>query len=212
MSLSEIRREYSQQGLCEEEADSDPIRQVRVWIDQALAAQLPEPNAMTLATSTPDGRPAARTVLLRGCDERGFAFYTNYDSRKGQELEANPRAALVLYWAELERQVRVEGRVEKVSAAESDAYFQTRPFESRLGAWASRQSSVIPDRSFLEREMESLLARYADGDVPRPPHWGGYRVVPEAIEFWKGRPGRLHDRLLYLRQEGGGWKRMRLSP
>jgi pyridoxamine 5'-phosphate oxidase len=212
MTLIDLRREYSRQGLREEDADPDPIRQFRVWIEQALAAQLPEPNAMTLATATPDGRPAVRVVLLRGYDERGFVFYTNYDSRKGQELAANPRAALALYWAELERQIRIEGHVERVTPKESDDYFQTRPWESRLGAWASRQSSVIPDRAFLEREMEQLKARFPDGHVPRPPHWGGYRVVPASIEFWQGRPGRLHDRLRYLRQEGGDWLRQRLSP
>jgi pyridoxamine 5'-phosphate oxidase len=183
----------------------------RVWLDQALAAGLHEPTAMTLATCTPDGRPSARIVLLKGFDERGFSFFSNYDSRKGRELTANPRAALVFYWGELERQVRVEGTVERVGEAESDAYHATRPRGSQLGAWTSWQSEVIAGRGILERRLEEIVARFGDGPVSRPPHWGGYRLVPDAIEFWQGRPSRLHDRLRY-RLVNGAWARERLSP
>jgi pyridoxamine 5'-phosphate oxidase len=167
---------------------------------------------MTLATARPDGAPSARVVLLRGFDDRGFQFYTNYQSRKGEELTANPRAALVLFWAALQRQIRVEGRVEKVSAHESDVYFQQRPRGHRLGALVSPQSSLIPGRSFLEERMEQLLRDFAGKEVPRPANWGGYRVVPYAIEFWQGRPNRLHDRLRYRRAEDGAWIVERLAP
>ena len=212
MSVAELRKEYMLNGLHEADLNRDPIDQFRVWFDQALAAGLPEPNAMALATATLDGRPSARMVLIKGVDARGFVFYTNYESRKGRELAGNPYAALVFYWAELERQIRIEGHVERVSAAESDVYYHSRPPDSQIGAWASAQSEVIPNREVLEQRVDELAAQYADGQVPRPPHWGGYRVVPYSIEFWQGRPSRLHDRLRYMRHQDGGWLIERLSP
>jgi pyridoxamine 5'-phosphate oxidase len=211
MSLADLRTEYTCTRLTEGDVDADPIRQFQAWFQQALAAGLPEPSAMTLATAAADGRPSARVVLLKGCDERGFAFFTNYESRKGREIAVNPFAALVFLWKELERQVRIEGRVERVTASESDAYFNSRPHGSRLGAIASRQSEVIAGRGALEERLRQLEQRYADVDPPRPPHWGGYRVVPEVIEFWQGRPNRLHDRLRY-RRAAGAWVLERLSP
>src|SRR5690349_14457935 len=182
MTVADLRKEYMLHGLNEADLDADPFRQFQAWFGQALAAGLPEPNAMTLATSTPEGRPSARMVLIKGADERGFVFFTNYESRKGMELAANPYAALVFYWAELERQIRIEGHVEKVVAAESDAYFGSRPFGSRVGAWASQQSAIIAGREVLQQRVDELAAQYADTPVPRPPHWGGYRLVPGSIE------------------------------
>ncbi len=198
--------------LHETEVDSNPFRQFQLWLDEAIAARLPQPLGMALATATVDGRPSVRMVLLRGLDERGFAFFTNYESRKAQELEANPQAALVFYWAELDRQIRIEGIVERISAEESDVYFRSRERGSRLGAWASPQSQVIASRDFLEQRMEELTARYADDEVPRPPYWGGYRLIPAVIEFWQGQPSRLHDRLRYRRCEGSSWLLERLAP
>lgn len=212
MSIADLRREYTQHGLSESEVAADPFVQFRAWFDHALSAQLPEPNAMTLATATPDGRPSARVVLLKGFDQRGFVFYTNYQSRKGGELDASPWAALVFFWPELERQIRIEGRVERVSPQESDDYFASRPAGSRLGAWASPQSQVIAGRDVLEQRLSAFTAQYAEQAIPRPPHWGGYRVVPTAIEFWQGRPSRLHDRLRYRRSDDQRWILERLAP
>jgi len=209
--LAELRQDYSAGGLAEDDAGHDPFALFHRWFDQALAGGLHEPNAFALATATPDGVPSVRLVLLKALDDRGFTFFTNYDSRKAREMAANPRVAAVFPWHALERQVRVEGVVEVVTPAESDAYFATRPLGSRLGAWASAQSAVIPDRAFLEAQHAALVARYPDGNVPRPPNWGGYRVVPEVFEFWQGRRSRLHDRVRFTRA-GAAWARDRLSP
>jgi pyridoxamine 5'-phosphate oxidase len=209
--LARLRKEYTCAGLTESAADPDPIAQFRRWFDAALAADLHEPNAMTLATATPDGRPSARVVLLKGFDERGFVFYTSYEGRKSEEIEANPRCALVFYWGELERQVRVEGRVSRIPEEESDEYFGSRPRGSQLGAWASEQSRPVEGRDALEERLRNLEAEYEGRELPRPPFWGGYRVEPEVIEFWQGRENRLHDRLVY-RRSGGLWMRERLQP
>jgi pyridoxamine 5'-phosphate oxidase len=212
MNLDDLRREYTQRGLREEDLAPDPFTQFGAWFDEVAQADIREPNAMTLATATPDGRPSARMVLLKGVDARGFTFFTNYESRKGGELDANPRAALVFFWVQLERQVRVEGRVERLSAEESDAYFASRPEGSQLGAWASQQSAVLPERGPLETRYEELRAQYEGHEVARPPFWGGFRVVPETVEFWQGRVNRLHDRLRYRRQGDDSWVVERLSP
>jgi pyridoxamine 5'-phosphate oxidase len=208
----DMRKEYMRQGLSETDLDTNPIRQFARWMDDAIQANLIEPNAMTLATSTPDGRPSARMVLLKGFDDRGFVFYTNYESRKGGELNDNPQAALVFFWVELERQVRIEGRVELATTEESDRYFASRPQGSQLGAIVSNQSQVIPGRGVLEQRLRELEAEYAEKEVPRPAHWGGFRVVPSAIEFWQGRANRLHDRLRFRRDGTGPWIVERLSP
>ncbi len=210
-TLADLRREYASRALTEAGAHDDPIQQFSLWFSEALKSELLDVNAMTLATASSGGRPAARIVLLKGFDETGFVFFTNYDSAKARDLDNNPRAALLVFWAELERQVRVSGRVRKTSAEESEQYFQSRPFESQIGAWASAQSQPIDDRAALESRYAALAAKYAGGPVPHPPFWGGYRVAPESIEFWQGRTSRLHDRLLYTRQDGR-WVRSRLAP
>jgi pyridoxamine 5'-phosphate oxidase len=210
--LARLRKEYTSAGLTESAADPDPIAQFRRWFDTALGADLHEPNAMTLATATPEGRPSARIVLLKGFDERGFVFYTSYEGRKSEEIEANPHCALVFYWGELERQVRVEGHVSRIPEEESDEYFGSRPRGSQLGAWASEQSRPVEGRDALEERLRNLEAEYEGREVPRPPFWGGYRVEPEVIEFWQGRENRLHDRLVYRRSDDGEWERERLQP
>ena len=199
-------------GLDESLIDRDPIRQFQIWLDDAIAANIPLAEAMTLATATPDGRPAARMVLLKQVDHDGFVFFTNYRSAKARQLDANPFAALVFYWNLLERQVRVEGSVVRTSAEESREYFQTRPRESQIGAWASEQSEVIAGRDVLERRARELETLYCDRDIDCPEHWGGYRLKPERIEFWKGRVGRLHDRILYELDPNGTWSISRLAP
>jgi pyridoxamine 5'-phosphate oxidase len=213
MALADLRKEYTQRRLDEGDVAADPFTQFGVWFDEALGAQLHEPNALTLCTVGADGRPAGRVVLLKGFDARGFVFYTNYTSRKGRELAANPWACMVFYWGELERQVRIEGLVAMVAPEESDAYFDSRPRGSRLGALVSQQSAVIAHRALLEQRMAELEAQYA-GDTPiaRPAHWGGYRLAPTSVEFWQGRPSRLHDRIRYQQGAGGAWLIERLSP
>lgn len=212
-SIADLRKDYTLQGLHENDVDTNPFVQFKRWFDEARSSQLPEPNAMTLATTTQEGQPSARIVLLKDFDARGFVFYTNYNSHKGQELAENPQAALVFWWAELERQVRICGHVEKVSDTESDTYYYSRPISSRLGAWASEQSEVIENREVLEQRFKELESKYLDSYIPRPAHWGGLRVIPFEIEFWQGRPSRLHDRLRYtLNEEDGSWKIERLSP
>jgi pyridoxamine 5'-phosphate oxidase len=211
VDASSLRKEYTSAGLDKADVDPDPIVQFHEWFEKVIDADLHEPNAMVLATATRDGRPSARTVLLKGYDERGFVFYTNYEGRKARELETNPICALLFYWGELERQVRIEGRASRLSGEESDTYFAGRPRGSRLGAWASEQSRSVEDRSILEERLRALETEYEGRDIPRPLFWGGYRVEPDTIEFWQGRENRLHDRLVYLRNEGG-WKIVRLQP
>ncbi|HSK77679.1 MAG TPA: pyridoxamine 5'-phosphate oxidase [Thermoanaerobaculia bacterium] len=212
MNVADIRREYERTGLSEEDLAPDPVEQFGRWLHQAMEVDPQEFTAMTLATADREGRPSARIVLLKGYDERGFVFYTNYESRKGRELDENPRAALVFYWASLDRQVRIEGTVEKTTREESEAYFCSRPVGARIGAWASRQSHVLPRREDLERTVREIEERFGGGEVPLPDSWGGYRVVPELFEFWQGRTSRLHDRLCYVRLPEGGWRTERLSP
>ena len=210
MNIADLRQEYMRAGLSEADAHPDPFAQFERWFKDALAANLPLGNAMTLATVTPEGAPDARAVLLKGVDGGGFVFYTNYESRKGRQLAARPAACLVFLWSPLERQVRIEGRVEKVSPQESDAYFATRPVGARLSAWASAQSERVRDRGFLENALADFGGKFGN-QPPRPPHWGGYRVIPARFEFWQGRENRLHDRLLYSLDKGA-WKIERLAP
>jgi len=210
MNIADLRQEYMRAGLSEAQADADPLRQFERWFEDALRAKLPLANAMTLATVTSSGAPSARIVLLKGVERGGFVFYTNYLSRKGQELGRSARACLLLLWSDLERQVRIDGAVEKVTPAESDAYYATRPLGARLSAWASAQSEKVVSRKILETSMEDARRRYGE-TPPRPPHWGGYRVIPQEIEFWQGRADRLHDRLVY-RRKGDSWAIERLAP
>jgi pyridoxamine 5'-phosphate oxidase len=211
MDLAQLRQEYMRERLDEGDVAVDPITQFRAWFDEAVRAQLPMVNAMSLATASAQGQPSARIVLLKGVDDRGFVFYTHYESRKGRELAENPRASLLAYWIELEREVRIEGSIEKTSADESDAYFATRPAGSRVAAAASVQSTVVTDRAALEKAYADAVQRYGDAP-PRPAGWGGYRLIADSIEFWQGRENRLHDRLLYRRRAAGGWEIVRLAP
>ena len=210
-SIANIRKDYRLQSLNENEVDANPINQFSIWWNEAISSSIDEVNAMTLATASIEGKPDARIVLLKGYDEKGFVFFTNYESRKALEMAANPFATLVFFWKELERQVRIEGAVEKISAADSDAYFQLRPEGSRIGAWASPQSRVIDNREILEENVKQLGIKYGEGFIPRPEHWGGYLVAPTQIEFWQGRSSRLHDRILY-RRENDAWVIKRLAP
>jgi len=210
MKIADLRQEYMRAGLSEAQADADPIRQFERWFEDALRAGVPLPNAMTLATVSAAGAPSARIVLLKGVESGGFVFFTNYLSRKGRELESRAAACLLFLWSDLERQVRIDGTVRKVTAEDSDAYYASRPLGARLSAWASAQSAPVVSRKELESAMEAVRARHGD-NPPRPPHWGGYRVEPREIEFWQGRSDRLHDRLVY-RRDGGPWKIERLSP
>ena len=212
MSLADIRQDYSLAGLAEKDLARDPFRQFEKWFQEAEAAKIPEPNAMTLATATREGRPSARTVLLKGLDGRGFVFYSNYESRKGRELEANPQVTLVFPWVAIERQVLIEGTATKVAREESEAYFHSRPRASQLGAWVAQQSAVIAGRAVLEDTMKALEKKYAGQEVPLPANWGGWRVAPETVEFWQGRRSRLHDRLRFRREKDGGWSVERLAP
>ncbi|HSW17573.1 MAG TPA: pyridoxamine 5'-phosphate oxidase [Ramlibacter sp.] len=209
--IADLRKSYERAELNEDASHAEPVKQFDQWLNEAVAAQVPEPNAMTLATVASDLRPSTRVVLVKGYDERGVVWYTNYESRKGQELAGNPFAALQFHWVELERVVRVEGQVEKVSDAESDAYFASRPLDSRIGAWASPQSQVIASRTVLVANAAKYGAQFML-NPPRPPHWGGYRLVPTQWQFWQGRKSRLHDRLRYTRQADGAWLRERLAP
>ena len=211
-NIADIRREYSLQSLTENNIDANPIIQFKKWWDETLNSEIIEPNAMTLATASQDGLPSARIVLLKGFGEKGFVFFTNYESYKGQQLAENPKACLVFFWKEIERQVRITGLVSKISGKESDEYFETRPGNSRIGAWASPQSRVIESRDWLDQQFNALVAKMEGSSIQRPPYWGGYIVNPVMIEFWQGRPGRLHDRIQYSIEEDGSWKIERLAP
>lgn len=210
--LTGLRHEYDAHGLRRADLHADPFKQFGAWFAAALTADIRDVNAMSLATATPDGKPSVRIVLLKAFDDRGFTFFTNYDSEKGKQLEANPQAALNFFWPKLERQIRIRGSVERTSREDSAAYFHSRPPGSRLGAWVSKQSEVIDSRQILDARLEQMEERFADGDIPLPPHWGGYRLQPDQIEFWQGRPNRLHDRFRYTLQADGGWQIDRLAP
>ena len=212
MNIADLRKSYEKAELNEQASHADPLQQFDQWLTEAIAAEVPEPNAMTVATVGPDLRPSTRVVLIKGYDARGIVWYTNYESRKGQELAGNPFAALQFHWVELERVVRIEGTVAKVSAEESDAYFARRPLAHRIGAWASPQSEVVADREVLEAREREVSERFGDGAIPRPEFWGGYRVVPSSVEFWQGRTSRMHDRVRYRREGGTGWRIERLAP
>jgi pyridoxamine 5'-phosphate oxidase len=211
-TIADIRKDYSRQTLSENDVAADPITQFEAWWNEAIASEIDEVNAMTLATADPQGHPSARIVLLKEFNEKGFVFFTNYNSHKGAQLEENPFASLVFFWKELERQVRIEGSVAKIDPAESDAYFNSRPRESKIGAWASAQSNVVASREEIENSVLEIEKKYPGENIPRPPHWGGYIVNPQVIEFWQGRPGRLHDRIRYSRGEERNWTIERLSP
>ena len=211
MTLADIRREYLGEPLSDAHADPNPMRQFAQWFEQVRGTEA-DPTAMALATASPDGRPSLRTVLLKGIDDRGYIFFTNYESRKAREMEATGRASLLFFWRSLERQVRIDGVPERISPLESDAYFASRPLDSRLSVYASKQSEVIESRELLEEAFERVRRTYGDGLVPRPDWWGGYRIVPDEFEFWQGRTSRLHDRLRYVKQPDGAWRRDRLAP
>lgn len=211
MSIADLRKDYSRASLSETDVQANPVEQFSKWFGEAIAAQVPEANAMTVSTATAEGRPSSRILLIKDFDQRGFTFFTNYESRKGRELDSNPFASLLFYWIELERQVRIEGRVERISDAENDAYYNSRPVKSRLGAIASAQSRPVASREVLEARVQEVEKQYGDHPV-RPPHWGGYRLVPDYLEFWQGRPSRLHDRIAYTRQADGSWQLQRLQP
>jgi pyridoxamine 5'-phosphate oxidase len=210
--LQDMREVYASAELSENSVKADPIKQFTLWFDEAQEAKVPEQNAMTLSTATHDGRPSARIVLLKGYSDAGFVFFTNYLSRKGKEIGKNPMGALTFFWPSLERQVRIEGVLEKVSKEESERYFHSRPKDSQVGAMASPQSQEIPDRAFLEKKWEELIAAYDGKEVPKPSYWGGYLLKPRLIEFWQGRPSRLHDRILYKKIDNKNWKKVRLAP
>jgi pyridoxamine 5'-phosphate oxidase len=218
MAIADIRRDYNLAGLRRGDLNAEPVAQFRAWFDQAVAARTKESiergdvNAATLATADKEGRPSARVVLLKGVDERGFIFFTNYDSRKGREIAENPNVSLVFYWPDQERQVCIAGQASRISRAESEAYFKSRPRGSRLAAWASRQSEAIENREVLEKDWQELQAKYPGDEVPMPPNWGGFVLAPVRIEFWQGRPSRLHDRFRYAKQPDGSWKIERLCP